>query len=594
MTNMFGLRVPQGALKTILRRAAKRGYVHRSQGIYVRDPDAIHGIGFAKVRDETLRRHEALVSQLTAFCAEQYGISWSRQDASEALLAYVQDYARPVLSAAVDGHPIPPPGQHVKHAMFLVNAFAMHLYRGDPGGFEFLETIVKGSMLTNALLFSDLAGATQRFKKVDAYLDTRFLLRALSLAGESQKIACVEVIDLLYRQNVNLKVFEHTVDEIQGVLDAAARALRTGRTLRRGFGETLEHLIDAGRHASDVEFIISRLPRLLHELRVEIVGRPPHTIPLGLNEGRLEEMLQHEVGYLSDEARRRDVDSLTSIHRLRWGRLERQIEHCGAIFITTNVAMARAASRFFREEYEGVTVPLCLVDHVMATIAWLKSPMALPEFPRHQMIANFYAATRPPDTLWKAYLEEIDRLQQQGTISEDDYNLLRFSTQARSALMNITFGSIDAFSEGTVAEVLEAARSAARAETEAALREETEKRVAAETAVAAERDRASLRSATQLSRVRGFSTLVGKSLARGVVATGFVLVAIAVYLALPRPLGALPGDWWGFVVPGLLVGLWILSVANMVFGTTIQSFARRLELQIAARLERILKRLIVL
>jgi len=347
MRETFGLRIPQGALQTILRRATRQGYLTRTHGIYVRSDAAITTLNFGRTRDDALRRHNALVDRLTQFCADRYKITWSPEEASSALLAYLQDYARPVLAAAIEGHPIPPPSRHVKHAMFIVNAFSMDLYRNDPPGFAFLETIVKGSMLTNALLFSDLSGVTQRFKKVGVYFDTRFLLRALGLAGESLKTACLELIGLLYQQNVDLHVFEHTLDEMNRVLDATARAVRSLSTMRRAYGEVLEHFIDTRYSASDVEFIISRLTRLLHEMRVEIVTRPSQTNPLGLNETKMKETLQQEVGYQNDDARNHDIDSLTAIHRLRGGQVINQIEYCAAIFVTTNTALARAATRFF-------------------------------------------------------------------------------------------------------------------------------------------------------------------------------------------------------------------------------------------------------
>ena len=44
-----------------------------------------------------------------------------------------------------------------------------------------------------------------------------------------------------------------------------------------------------------------------------------------------------------------------------------------------------------------------------------------------------YAALNPSNELWKLYLSEIDRVQKDGEISEADFNLLRFSTVARSA-----------------------------------------------------------------------------------------------------------------------------------------------------------------
>ena len=560
--------------------------------IYLRNSQAVEQSGLPRVRDDVLRRHESLVTRLIDFCRDRYKVTWSHDQAEAALLSYVQDYARPVLGAAFDGHPIPNPAQTVRHADFLVNSFAKHLYESQLDGFEYLETIVKGSMLANVLIFPQLDGVSRRFQHLSVFLDTRIVLRALGLSGESQRIASLELIDLLYKQNVSLMIFDHTLEEMYRILEAVAGALRIRRQLRRAYGEIMENAIDAGLRASDIEFVIARLPRLVADLRIEVKGRPGHTVPLVVNEARLEQILQEEVGYRREDAKKHDVDSLTSIHRLRQAGVRHQIETCDAVFVTTNTSLARAAALFFREEYETVTVPLCLLDQTMATIAWLKTPIAMPEFPRHRMVAACYAAMRPPDLLWRRYLEEIDSLQQRGNISEHDYNLLRFSTQARSALMEITFGEVDAFTEGTVTEVLEVARAAARADVEGALREETARRAEAEGRASEVEARTAGRQQALLLRIHGISSRVAGGIAYCCMGLGIAILLAGAYLTLPRSFPALPGRRWELLAPMLLVTLAGAGVVNIVWGITLRSLVRELEVVLTRAIEQGVKRIL--
>ena len=71
---------------------------------------------------------------------------------------------------------------------------------------------------------------------------------------------------------------------------------------------------------------------------------------------------------------------------------------------------------------------------------------------------------QPPDHLWKRYLAETARLQEEGRISAQEYYLLRHSLAAKSALMDLTQGNDSAFSEGTVQEVLTIAKERLRAD----------------------------------------------------------------------------------------------------------------------------------
>jgi len=67
-----------------------------------------------------------------------------------------------------------------------------------------------------------------------------------------------------------------------------------------------------------------------------------------------------------------------------------------------------------------------------------------------------------------------------GNLSDDEYQLLRYSLVARKALMETTLGNPEAFTEGTVEEVLERAQANIRKGVEDQLKGEVEKREAAE------------------------------------------------------------------------------------------------------------------
>ena len=121
-----------------------------------------------------------------------------------------------------------------------------------------------------------------------------------------------------------------------------------------------------------------------------------------------------------------------------------------------------------------------MTDYALGNLLWLKNPTRAPDLPRKRLIADAYAAMQPPESLWKLYLAEIARLEENGRVSGDDYYLLRHSTAAKAALMDITQGDPSAFAEGTVAEVLAIARESLRADLQQSLEKEKERRLGAE------------------------------------------------------------------------------------------------------------------
>lgn len=601
ISESFGLRIPQGALRTILRRCARRGYVSRIHGVYQRIDRVLSRVNLAQIRTSVMRRYEGLLQKLVDFCNERYQIRWTPEEAEAALLTYLENRSLPVLAAAVEGRPIPPPAREVKHAEFLVNSFVAHVHEADPEGFEFLETVVKGSMLANMLFFPDVGRVFHGFDGVEVYLDTRFLIRALGLAGPGLQSSSRDLMELVYQLGGALRCFEHTRNEIYRVLDACAHLLRDPARLRRAYGETIDYLIRAKYRSSDIELLIARFDESLEGLRVRVRAKPQHLPATGINEVKLERILTEEIGYASEEALVHDLDALTAIHRLRGGHKQPHIESCVAVFVTTNSGVARASARFFKEEYGNSSVPHCLLDHMFATLVWLKTATKAPDLPKKRIIADCYAALNPTDPLWKSYLEEIDRLQARGNISEEDYHLLRYSTEARRALMDLTFGEVDAFTEGTVEEVLERARTAARAEVEAALLAEkgkllaeTEKRLDAERRAAEAAERFEVGRVAQLRRLESVSVKVAQFVSRLLMYGGTLLLGFAVYLTIPEEFPQIPQAWLAWARPAMFFILFLfglLSIANLSVGTTLRSLLRRLDVSLARMIGRALTRI---
>lgn len=590
----FGLRIPQSALSTILKRAAKRGYVKRTGGIYLRNDTALGSLPTASARAEVLRQLGALVRKLMDFCKSKYGIDWSEEEAEAALLSYLQEHSTPLLAAALKGEQILAPPPTVEHSEFLVNAFIAQLHGADPEGFKFLETIVKGTILANALLYPDLGGIAQKFERTEAYLDTKLVLRALGLTRPEMKSACRDLLELLYQQSIELRCFRHTYDEIWRILDACKFAMQDPARARRAYGDAVDFFIENKYTPSDIELLKEKLKDELAGLRITIKEKPAHRPELTVAESRLGLELQASVGYHSDEALQHDLDSLTGIHRLRNGEFPQRLESCRAIFITMNSNLVEASERFFAAEYRHArgAIPRCMMQQSFGTLVWLKKPLSAPELPRKRIIADCYAALNPSDSLWKGYLGEIDRLQTRGNISEQDFNLLRYSIAARTALMDLTFGDPETFTEETVEEVLEKAKAAAQAEVQVQLESERAKRLEAETRASQVEALAKAQHDAQLRRLSNLAAKWGLWISQLTLWMGFLFLALGIYVTLPKPFPELPGQWWKLITPVILLLFSLFTLFHLVHGTTLKSIVRTLEVRMSHFLERFLIRLI--
>jgi hypothetical protein len=222
---------------------------------------------------------------------------------------------------------------------------------------------------------------------------------------------------------------------------------------------------------SDIALIEATLDRRLEKMSLRTVRKPEHTTALGLNESKLEAVLNDCVSYKSEAQARYDVDSVSAIFRLRKAQRFVKLEKCRALFVTVNHAVIAGTAQFFASEYRygADDVPICLHADTLGTLAWLKDPTSAPDLPGKRILADCYAALNPDTGTWQRFVDEVEKLRSAGSLDENDYLLLRSSMEARQAVMEITKGNAGAFSTGTVEEVLRQARAAVTREAEAAL-----------------------------------------------------------------------------------------------------------------------------
>ena len=422
------------------------------------------------------------------------------------------------------------------------------------------------------------------------------MLRALGLSGPDLQTPCTELLRVLYEEDAALYCFSQTFDELQRVLDFAARNVRRPLAERLQIGESVDFFVRAGFTASDLELAIAGLEHSLGALHIYVKDKPAHKASLGIDELRLKDVLLRAIKYWTEEAMYHDLDVVTRSHSPPpLGKPQDRLESCEAVFVTTNAALSRASSRFFREEFgPGVrTVPYCLLDNTLTTLVWLKRPLAAPNLPEKMVIADCYAALNPPETLWRSYVLELDRLQAQGSITPDDDDLLRYSSEARIALLDLTLGDANAFAEGTVEEVLERARITARRDLTLELTSEKAKRLEAERRAVVLQDRENFSRKIQLDHFAFIGTKIGKAASKLLAVAGVLLILLGIYATFPTPFPSLPDAWTKFLAPAAILIVGVLTFLHLVYGTTLRHLLRRLEMTVSQVATRVVTRLML-
>lgn len=455
-----GIKIPSGALAAILRRCARDGLVQRKHKVYLPNREKLEEMDYPAARQEAIRSYTSLLAKLRRFAKTRYDLKWSSDEADEHLLAFLKEGSVPILAAATEGDPLPAGRGRNRKAKHVLSAFAGYLDETDAEGFTALEVVAKGFVLSGVLYYPDLGKLDMRLDELEVYCDTPFLLKALGFAERGLQVQAMDLIDLLKELGAKLRCFHHTREELTGVLESEAKNLRAGADGNLAFG----YAISRRFRRDEIEEMIVTIDRTLSRIGVEVVDTPAWTEQL--DEAELEAALERGVEYSRDQQRQKDMMSLAAIARLRQMRRVDSFECAKAIFVTTNMDVVRASSKFFHEIEGAGSIPVCLPVGTMTRLAWVKRPLSAPELPKHMLIASSYASLNPSRRLWQRYLEALERRREKGDLSNEEYQFLRSSREARQALMDKTLGEEAAFSAGTVDEVLAQAKEAIRAEAE--------------------------------------------------------------------------------------------------------------------------------
>lgn len=467
--DIFGIKLPAGVIESLLRRLVRLKYVRKEGACFVPDRVRLDRRKFVEAERKVLNGYNALIRKFVNFLESEFHMSVDNADAETLLESFLAEHYEELLSAMISGSP--PivdlkPTENPKHK-YWTGTFVTRIATAGSKELDCLESVLKGMMLANVLYLPGNLQVKKRWTTA-VYFDTRFLVEALGYQGENKRDLRIELLNSLRKTGARLRCFRHNLHEVINILHASLHILERG-DFSRVYGPmiaTIDYLLEKGVSPSELTLDLARTEEYLRQLGVEVYDKPDYERRLGIDEARFDELLAKSDAFDDnlnrEDQRRNDVDSVASIYRLRKGMPFRRVEDCKAVFVTGNVRLLRVSHKILKERPGEVTH--CITDYTLSNLLWLLRPDVMPDLPRKQIIAYAYAATQPTDRLWSKYIAKIDQLKNRRMIDHEDYYVFRYSQEARASLMDITQGSGEAFTEGTVREVLSEVRAKIQAE----------------------------------------------------------------------------------------------------------------------------------
>ena len=584
LVQRFGLAIPERTIEIVLRRIARRKFLSRENNEFritgtIPDPQLI-----AK-HAEAQRHIQSVINGVKRSSLVSVNPMEDEERVVEAICAFLSEFDVSCLRSYLRGTAIPEVNAASSADKTLVSHYVQSIHLNEPDRFESFLVLVQGHMLANALVCPDLEHAPKSFNGVTFYLDTPLLVRRLGLEGIAKQNATSELIVLLNRLGGKVSAFAHSREELHNVIQGAAAYLESPD----GRGAIIQEARQMGTTKSDLVILAETVDDELAKAGIGVELTPEYTDRIQIDERMFEQVLADEVSYFNPRAKEYDVNSVRSIYVKRNKKLVPSLEKSQAIFVTSNSAFAKAAWQYGQQYAPSQAASTVITDFTLANLAWLKAPMGAAAIPTTQLMAFSYAALQPSGNLLNKYLNEIEKLEAQGNMSERDHQLLRSSPLVTKELMNLTLGDDELVTEGTVTEILDRVTSEIRGESVGkaeqsemgrvnavtALKEEEERseqlerdRITAERALADQKEQNyKIRSNLYWEcRQRAKLWARGISVVLAVVLIGMILVSSLGFVMLP-PLGR-------WLIAGVLA---VLTATNLLYGLTVKGIYNWLE-----------------
>ena len=443
----------------------KKGYINIYQGAFYRNNKNLDQLNFHTIQQKVIHSYEQLLDGLVQFVRENYNLDWHQDFANDMLVEYLQQNQVRLLNFLFESQTLEQiEGQPLDiEPKYVIAKFIENLQITRSSKLDFLETVIKGNMLANALFLTEPGSFQRNFVNTVIYLDAPLVIYALGYAGAPREKPIIELIELIRQYHGSIKVFKHSLEEIIGILNACANKIRRN-DLDDVYGPSMEFFIIEGFSETDILMLIQNLIPNLASMGIEVVDKPTYDDYSNvIGEEDFISYIKERIPYKDDTPVERDKDSIAAMHRIRKGQNYFIIEECKALFITLNTSLAYCARTYPDFNTTVGSVPLVMTDYELTNLLWLKNPSICPTLPRRIIIADSYAAVQPSNRLWARYLKSIEKLEEEDKIDKDQYFLLRYSIQARSELMDRTRGDESVFSDGTVQEIIDSVTKKIRA-----------------------------------------------------------------------------------------------------------------------------------
>lgn len=440
----LGIEVPIHAITSLADEAAKEKYLIRTGKFNPLILDAKNAKTnnqiFVEMEKESDRKWTGVVKDLIGFYEEQGYGTLSEKKAESALLDFIKSNS-PNIILGNNGDIVDYVDKKAGSSSFQdLSRTAMYISTicGDDSNenYNHLVDLCFGNAIASAVFWWDDSANLSHLKDLDVYLDSPIIFRLLGFDDDGYREAAVDLVETLRDRGAHLFVFEHILSEVIDIFDSAKCWIGNPEYDPFRASKTAQKVIELGLSRIEVEKIIADLPDKLEQFGIT---RKEAVLANDIQNHQINEDGLHKKISDAYTLRDRDMDatiqidvkSIGCINKLREGKTVVHLNKAQAVLCTSNGTLSRVSFQFECEEYDRPerSIPLCMPDAALVTIAWLESPGQGKRIAQKRIVAQINGLIEPTAALRKRFCEDLRKRREGGLISDAEYlAIIRQST----------------------------------------------------------------------------------------------------------------------------------------------------------------------
>ncbi len=353
-----------------------------------------------------------------------------------------------------------------KEQYFFAEFLILSEEQGHTEILDYLDSYLIGMSLSEVFIYNENPDNFTS-NNICVYFDTGLLFKLFGIDSSNHTDSYIQYLRNMQRMGIRIKVFEHTVNEMIGIIEGSKHwignpdfdaTLSSECTYFFVNNEwTVEEVNNLSigirsRLKDDFNISIDRNPYL----KYEDIHTPYETdirdMIVSLYKENDPALDVDEKQYTIDQ----DAHSIFLIHHYNGNRVAYHINDVENIFVTTNRSLARVGYNlsYRLAQSKDYFIPSVINDIKWGTLIWFNSPATISSISRPRLVSAAYAAFRPTPDLTKKLYARLADLESEGKITPEQCYLLKVNPIAQQLLASKTMNDPDKFIDATPLEIL--------------------------------------------------------------------------------------------------------------------------------------------